>query len=493
MSTSPVDPPYRSLVQIVRTSGTPVYLQITNQLVQAIQYGTLPANTKLPGTRSLSALLAVHRNTISAVYQELLVQGWVDVKPNQGTFIASQLPKIENQPVSQRPYPTATGFTFKSTSLLDNPFEKVQGDYAFSDGVPDIRLTQINDLSRLYSANMKRKVNRRKMSYHHQDGSPYFKEQLSSYLHLSRGLRISTSNLLITRSVEMSLFIISELILQSGDLVVVGAPGYFSANMVFQKATRYIRTIPVDEQGLDTDALRILCEKQPVRMVYVTPHRHYPTTVSLSAERRITLLQLAKTYGFVVVEDDHDYDFQYDKQPLLPLATADTEGMVIYVGSFGKSLAPGFRTGFIAAPENLIIEMRKYLGLLDRQGDVLMEQALGEMIEEGVIQRHLKRSMNIYKERRDLMADLLGADFDELVQFQKPSGGLAFWLAFKHPINLLKLKNECERNKLFIPKTLLYQNKAITAMRLGFGHLNEDEMRNSMMLFKQAVHQIASK
>lgn len=487
---SPVEVPYKSFIQTDRLSGTAVYIQIANQLIQAIQFGRLPSGTKLPGTRMLSELLQVHRNTVSAVYEELSAQGWVEVRPNQGTFIVSRLPRVENKTEPAKPYPATTGFSFTRSTLLDNPFEYTRCDYAFNDGVPDIRLTHIDDLSRLYSANMKRKSNRNKMSYYQQEGSRYFKEQLSYYLHLSRGLRISTGNLLITRSIEMSLFIISEIILQPGDYVAVGALGYFSANMVFQKKKTRMLTVPVDEDGLDMDALRELCKQYPLRMVYVTPHHHYPTTVSLSAQRRMTLLQLAKEFGFAIVEDDHDYDFHYDKQPLLPLATVDTEGMVVYVGSFGKSLAPGFRTGFIVAPENLMAEMRKHLGIIDRQGDVLMEQALGEMIEEGAIQRHLKRSLKIYRERREYMATLLEQEFGAGIQFQKPSGGLAFWLVFSGKLNLMRLKEVSKKNNLFIPRTLLYQNKALTAMRLGFGHLDGEEMRKSMSILKQSMEQL---
>ncbi|MDR7130197.1 GntR family transcriptional regulator/MocR family aminotransferase [Algoriphagus sp. 4150] len=489
---SPVEIPYKSLIQIDRLPGEFVYIQIANQLIQAIQYGSLPPGTKLPGTRALCALLNVHRNTVSAVYEELFAQGWVEVKPNKGTFVISQLPTVIRQPDLIKPYPSSTRFDFKISNLLDSPFEQVYSDYIFNDGTPDIRLTQIEDLSRFYSANMKRKSNQNKMSYHNQEGSRYFKEQLTHYLNLSRGLSISVDNLLITRSNEMSLYIISEIILQANDYVVVGSLSYFSANMIFQKNNAHIVTVPVDEGGLNTTALRNLCERHPIRMVYVTPHHHYPTTVSLKAQRRMALLQLAMEFGFVIVEDDHDYDFHYNKQPLLPLATADTEGLVIYVGSFGKSLAPGFRTGFIVAPENLMREMRKHLGVIDRQGDVLMEQALGEMIEEGVIRRHLKRSLKIYRERRNFMADLLKNELGEHVQFQQPSGGLAFWVVFNKAVNLMQLKLQCEKNNLFIPKTLLYQNRNLTAMRIGFGHLNEEEMLKSIAILKQSIESVGA-
>ncbi len=195
------------------------------------------------------------------------------------------------------------------------------------------------------------------------------------------------------------------------------------------------------------------------------------------------LLELANEYGFIILEDDYDYEFHYDKSPILPLASADTNGMVIYIGSFGKSLAPGFRTGFIVAPENLMAEMRKYLGIIDRQGDILMERALGEMIEEGEINRYLKKSLKVYQERRDYLAVLLKENLENLITFQIPSGGLAIWLEWNVPINLMQLSRGCAQDNLFIPKTLLYQNKNLTAMRLGFGDLNADEMEKVLMFF----------
>lgn len=482
---SPVEIPYRSFIHIDRASSTSVYLQIANEFIKAIQRNILSPNTKLLGTRGLSILLAVHRNTIVSAYDELAAQGWISIKANKGAFVTDKLPMLSINPPKEHHYPTQTGFGFKRSSLLDNPYEHRNYAYLFNDGTPDIRLTQIADLSRIYSSTMKRKSNRRKMDYYNHEGSEYFKTQLCEYLRLSRGLPISNANILITRSTEMSLFIISEILLQPDDIVVVAELGYFSANMIFQKNGARMKTLPVDEEGIDVSALRKLCERHTIRMIYVTSQHHYPTTVSMSAKRRMTLLQLAQEFKFAIVEDDYDHDFHYDKQPMLPIASADQRGMVIYVGSFGKSLAPGFRTGFIVAPENLMLEMRKHLGIIDRQGDVLMEQALGEMIEEGAIHRHLKKSLKIYRERRDKMVGILHEDFTDFLSVDKPAGGLACWLTFKSPLNLLQLSRHCAKSQLFLPKNILYQNKQITAIRLGFGHLDELEMDESLAILRQ--------
>ncbi|ASW76364.1 GntR family transcriptional regulator [Chryseobacterium piperi] len=489
---SPVEIPYQSFVKINRTSDTSIYMQIANQLINAIQRGFLPFGTKLPGTRALSQTLEVHRNTIVAVYDELFAQGWVESIPNKGTFIIG---KDQDEPLKFKNfesdeldhYPKVTGFSFKTSNILDNPFEHSACEYLFNDGVPDIRLTQIDQHSKIYSAILKRKGHHKMLGHYNHDGSEFFKKNLSRYLNLSRGLPISKNNLLITRSTEMSIYIVSEVLLSQGDTVLVGALSYFSVNMIFQKAGVNIISMPIDEEGIMVEHVREACKKQKIRMLYLTPHHHYPTTVTLSAQRRLELLNLANEFGFIILEDDYDYDFHYDKSPILPLASADTNGMVVYIGSFGKSLAPGFRTGFIVAPENLMAELRKHLGIIDRQGDILMEQVLGEMIAEGEIHRYLKKSVKIYQERRNHFAALLEECLGDLIRFQIPSGGLAIWIEWNVPINLMQLSRNCTQNNLFIPKTLLYQNKNLTAMRLGYGHLDFDEMKNSITILSGTV------
>lgn len=490
---SPVEIPYQSFIKIDRNSEVSVYMQISNQLINAIQRGYLPFGTKLPGTRAMSKILEVYRNTAVSVYDELFAQGWVESFANKGTFVIG---KNEEQPSEIKMfekkhlenYPKQTGFSFKISNILDNPFEQSHCEFIFNDGIPDIRLTQIDQHSRIYSSILKRKAH--KIGQYNQDGSEFFKQHLSKYLNRSRGLPISKSNLLITRSTEMSIYIVSEILLSKGDTVIVGALSYFSVNMIFQKAGVNIRSVPIDQEGINVEEVRNICRQQKIRMLYLTPHHHYPTTVTLSAQRRLELLQLAEEFGFIILEDDYDYDFHYDKSPILPLASADTNGMVVYIGSFGKSLAPGFRTGFIVAPENLMAEMRKYLGIIDRQGDILMEHVLGEMIAEGEISRYLKKSLKVYQERRDYLASLLQENLAGLIHFEKPSGGLALWLEWQVPVNLMQLARSCAKNNVFIPKTLLYQNKDLTAMRLGFGNLNTEEMERSVGIFSESVKKI---
>ena len=487
---SPVEIPFLSFIDLDREAKTPIYLQLAQQLINAIQRGYLVPNTKMPGSRTLSELLQLHRKTVIAAYDDLHHQGWIAILPNKGAFVMDNKTRISERPyeVSLANYPLKTGYDFKQSNILDNPFELSDCTYQFTDGITDIRLTEIKQLSSLYSSTLKRKNTLKKI------GNPlhiseYFKEQLSNYLNSSRGLHISKSNLLITRNTEMSLYIIAQLLIAPNDIVMVAELGLFTANMTFQKVGANVKTLAVDEQGIDVDQLSEILKTNKIRAVYITPHHHYPTTVSLGAQRRVQLLQLAQAHGFIIIEDDYDYDFHYDKSTIMPLASADTNGMVIYVGTFGKSLTPSFSTGFVVAPQNFIIEMQKYLSILDRQGDVVMEQVLGEMIAEGHIHRYLKKSVKVYRERRNNCCALLVKHFGHESTFSIPSGGLAIWLDWNIPISLLQLAKNCQKNDLFIPKNILYQNRKTTAMRIGFGHLTTNEMEKSLEILAACLIQ----
>ncbi len=472
--------PFKSFITLDRTSKVPLFIQMSNQFIVAIQRGLLIEGTKLPGTRTLSQLFQVHRNTIVAVYQELEHQSWIEIHPNKGSFILKKDPDkaVKLQITSRHQvanYPIETAFQFEQSNIFDNPFQHSTLQDQLDDGTPDPRLTSIDMPSKLYAANVKKRINQRKYDLNFTYENDYLKKNLSNYLNQTRGLHIGPQNILITRSIEMSIYLSSKMTLQPNDTVVVASLSYFKTNMTFQNFGAKIKTIPIDQNGIDTDALRQLCLRQPIRMVYITPHYHYPTTVTLSAKRRIELLELSREFNFIILEDDDDYDFQFDNHPILPLSSADVDGRVIYTGNLGKFLAPGFRIGFMVAPENFIREARKQLDLLDRQGDVIMENVLGELIEEGEIHRYFKKNNKIYKERRDYFVESLSTRLNGSIEFQPPTGGLALWVEWKEPINLMQLKKNAARNQLFIPQNCLYQTHTLSAMRIGFGHYTEEE------------------
>lgn len=492
MIASPVDVALKKIIHFDKRSVVPVYIQIAQQLSIAIQRGYLAVTTPMPGTRSFSQLFKIHRNTAVAVYNELASQGWVEIIPNKGTFIlnpASKTPSIKAPSVKSNEiytYSKTTGFKFQASFHLAPTREFTTQRFIINDGHPDLRLHPTQQFSKWFSAAMKRKALVSKWNPVPFSEPSAFEKQLCNFLNVTRGFHCTPINVMNTRSTEMSLYIISQLLIQPKEVVLVAEWGNYAANMIFQQAKAIIKTVPSDAQGMDVEFLEKNYTKGSIRCVYVCSNRAYPTTKMLSPERRMRLMQLAKIYDFAIIEDDYDFDFQFDGTSVLPMASADTSGRVIYLGKIGQSFFPSFQTGFVVAPENLITVAKNYLQMLDRQGDLIQEQLLSDLIYEGEIHRLIKKNVTIYKHRRDFLCRCLTENFKQQLVWEKPTGGLALWLQFEPKIALVQLAKEAAKIDLFLPKSILYQDKNTCAIRFGFAHLNEEEMEQVVLKLKTA-------
>ena len=490
---SPVQIPFQSYIQLKPDDTSPIYLQIVFEFIKAIQTGLLPEGTKLPGTRILCNILSVNRNTLIKAFIDLESQGFIETLPNKGTFILSdqkQKKKDRKTLPTEHPSKTRTGFTFKHSSVLENPAEVSSLPHQFNDGLPDLRLVHTDVLARLYVSKLKRQKNTRAWERIQTQSHEDFKRHFSNFLNLTRGIRISKSNLLTTSSHEISLYLVIKLLITPGDKVVVASPGYYLSNMTLSDSGAQIITIQIDDDGINTDHLRRICEEQKIRVLYLTSNYHYPTTASLSAKKRMEILELAELYEFVIVEDDYDFDFHYDNNPVLPLAAFDTYERVVYLGSFARSLPSGFGYGFVTAPTDFIRELEKHQNILEPGIDIIKEQVLTDWIQEGEVHRLSKKNRKLYKERRDYFVSLLNEKLRYRIKFKVPSRGLAIWVEWLDKFNLVRLQEECAANGLFLPKTILYQTKNLTATRLGFGHLDKTEMETAVEILKKSLQAI---
>ena len=215
--------------------------------------------------------------------------------------------------------------------------------------------------------------------------------------------------------------------MRPGDVVAVEALGYRPAWSALAATGARLVPVPVDEHGLDVDALEALAARERLRAVYVTPHHQYPTTVMLDAGRRLRLLELARTHRIAVIEDDYDFEFHYEGRPVLPLAAADRHAVVVYIGTLSKILAPPLRLGFIVAPPLLIERLAELRLSIDRQGDQVVECAVAELIEDGELQRHVRRMRRIYQARRDALVAAVRKRLGGALGFEVPAGGMALW------------------------------------------------------------------
>jgi GntR family transcriptional regulator/MocR family aminotransferase len=477
-------------LSIDKSSEEAVYSQISRYIIDLLRNGRLQAAEQLPSTRQLAESLAVHRKTVIRAYDELTAQGWLESITGSGTFAARHLPELKPQQLhkggSEGNDPAKhAGFRLDSFPHLDAEFTEPTAKYHLDDGFPDVRLAPLADLSRAYRSQLLTGDRYTRLGYTDPKGSLWLREELAAYLKETRGLHIGTDNILITRGTVMGMHLTCAGILKKDDLVVTGESGWSNAEANMLQAGAGIVRIPVDLYGLQVDELEKLCQKKSVRMVYITSHHHYPTTVALRADRRIMLLRLAEKYGFIIFEDDYDYDFHYQNKPLMPLASADQHGMVIYCGSFTKTISPAFRVGYLVAPANVITHLSKLRRIIDRQGDHMLENAVAELLQGGIIQRHLRKSLRVYRQRRDLFCKLLQTELPDRLSFEIPDGGMAVWTVFDKRINLADLSSKAFKHDLYFSNGMSHHRNYTNGMdqklreqgtRLGFASSTEAEL-----------------
>lgn len=483
--------PWKSIIQLQKDNPTPVYLQIANSISLEIKRGRIGPGVKLPGTRQLSELLDIHRKTIVRAFDELEAQGWIETQPSKGSFTSKKLPEINPRKFSEERrstptiYPAQTGFPVPVNPLIKTPANPMRQVTGFHEG-PDPRLMPAYELAKAWRSALLKKVNLKFTSYVETAGIERFRKVLSDYLNSSRGLRTSPANIMVTRGSSMGLFLIVAALFQKGDRVIVGDTNYYYADRTFLQAGMRLTRVPVDDYGIDVDAIEKLTRSKKIKAVFITPHHHFPTTVTLSAARRMKLLDLASSAGFVIIEDDYDYDFHYQSSPILPMVSADHKGMVVYIGTLSKTVSPAIRTGYVVAPENLIAELARLRQLVDTQGDPFMELALADLFADGTIKRVLKKSLQEYHRRRDLVcAALAEPPFKGKIDFKIPDGGLSIWARFDPAIPLPPLSLRLKEKGVILSNGLIYNNGPISlnATRIGFGWMNEKEAEKALDIF----------
>jgi GntR family transcriptional regulator/MocR family aminotransferase len=454
--------------------------------------GRVGPGIKLPGTRQMAEILEVHRKTIVRAYEELDAQGWITMHPSRGTFTSKELPEINARRFSntqkQNSFPKETGYTVKVNNLIRKPVLPLRHIMGFHDG-PDMRLIPSDELGRAYKSVLSRNTYLKYMSYVETPGVQRFRNILSDYLNGSRGLQTTYENILITRGSQMAMYLLTLVLFSKGDTIIVGDTNYYYADHVFLMSGMQLARVKVDENGIDVDAIEKLCRRKKIKALYITSHHHYPTTVTLSAARRIKLLSLAEKYGFTIIEDDYDYDFHYQSSPMLPLVSADTRGMVVYIGTLSKTVAPAIRTGYVIAPQNLIMELARVRQLIDTQGDPIMELALADMFEEGHIKRHLKKALLVYHKRRDLLCGYLKEKLSDIIDFKIPDGGLAIWAKFHKSVPLPPLTEKLKAQGIILSNGLIHNTPTLqlNATRMGFAWMNEEETQEAVDMLTKTI------
>jgi GntR family transcriptional regulator / MocR family aminotransferase len=484
--------PYKSLIQVDRNASVALHLQVCNAFIALITNGTLRPSDLLPSSRILAELIGINRNTVKSAYEELISQGWAESIERKGVFVLPGLPARSSAMLPENRKETDSQEAFIWTNNFANavPGKNLQKSMLTIDaGFPDVRLAPVDQLMREYRSLSRKAYGRNFLKYGSSKGSEHLRAAVCNYLSSTRGLIVAPENMLITKGSQMGIYLAAQLLLTPSDNIAVGVSNYFSADDTFRHAGANLLRVPVDWNGMDVDYLEEQLQHKKIKAVYIIPHHHCPTTVTMSMDRRVKLLNLAKEYRFAIVEDDYDFDFHYDDKPYLPLASIDHTKSVIYIGSITKTFAPALRIGFMAGPPAFIEAAAALRELIDRQGDTLLEEAFAVLFENGEMDRHFRKTLKIYKQRRNYFCGILKSDFSDAIAFRIPEGGLAVWANFDKKIDLVNMSKEASKKGLSIDDGNFYKNESFpgNGMRMGFASLKENEMVEALGILRDVV------
>jgi GntR family transcriptional regulator/MocR family aminotransferase len=240
-------------------------------------------------------------------------------------------------------------------------------------------------------------------------GHPGLRAAIARYVGVSRSVGAGAEDVLITQGAQQALDLIGRVLVEPGDCVAIEEPGYSPARKLFRSLGAKVVGVPVDNEGLDVAAI-----PRDAQLVYTTPSHQFPLGTPMSLARRTALLQWAARHDAVVIEDDYDSEYRFSDRPLQPLQSIDSDGRVIYVGSFSKTLLPMLRIGFLVAPASLQPVLRTAKQLADWHGDVIMQAALARFIDEGLLARHIRKTTREYAARHELIVASIEKDFSWL-------------------------------------------------------------------------------
>jgi 2-aminoadipate transaminase len=478
-------------VVLDRDSPTPIYLQIAQQLRQSILDGEPAGGGRLPPERRLAKLLGVNRTTVVNAYRELAADGLVSGQVGRGTIVTygvtdddvaladfSAWPRIsgiqthltsepgmngdahgsDNARSRSTPLPWAQFFT-PTTDVMNDPMLRdamtvsARPDVIrLATGIPSPEMYPIDEIRSIFNEALDH-AGQSLLQHTPIEGLPELREELARWMErnaASAGAPISVdpAQVVVVAGSQQGLYLLARTLIEPGDLIAVESPTYLGAAQVFRAAGARLLPIPIDGDGMQVDLLQELLPRRRPKLIYTLPTFQNPSGSVMAMGRRLRLLDLAARYQIPIVEDDPYGALRYDGRSLPTLAAIDrAEGRanVIYLSTVSKMLFPGFRIGWVSAPKPVIERVTLMKQLVDLDTNALAQRAVWSFFSRGLLDEHLTRVNREYPARRDRMLAAIARHCGDLLQANRPSGGIYLWCRLNEGIRVRDLLPEAAR------------------------------------------------
>ncbi len=410
-----------------RNSATPLVVQLTYALREAILSGAIAAGARLPSSRTLALDLGLSRTTTVAVYDQLTAEGLIESRVGAGAFVSTQVnvmtPSVQDRRHGQadrqpaRLARIASGAAQQFLPRLPHPPEY----RAFITGMPALEAFPVGLWARL-TARCWRGARAHTLGYPEPAGLMALRRAVAAHLRLNRGILCEPSDVFIFNGAQEAFNRIGTLLLDPDDAVWFENPGAIGARNSLLAAGARLVPVSIDSEGISVaEGMRL---SPQFRLAFVTPSHQHPTGVTMSLTRRFELLQAAEAADAWIIEDDYDGEFYYSGRPPPTLKSIDQTGRVIYVGTFSKSLFPALRLGFLVAPPSLVEDFDRMAQATQQGAATNQQSVVASFIEEGHFATHIRRMGRLYADRQECLIGLARQHLDGVFEVIRAESGI---------------------------------------------------------------------
>jgi GntR family transcriptional regulator/MocR family aminotransferase len=469
------------VIAVDRKAVKPLHKQIYDAYRVMIVERNLGAGQLIPSTRALAVELKISRIPVLTAYAQLLAEGYFEARAGAGTFVCSSLP--DQLPSSERSAARSAKARTGSRpvarrSLLLSPYERhpwVRGLGAFNVSQPAFDQFPYQVWSRLVMRHC-RNPHASALTYGGPLGSEQLRESICTYLRTARAVHCDPQQVMIVSGSQQGLEISARVLLDARNPAWVEEPGYWLTRNVLAAAGACPVPVPVDTEGMDVSTGIKRCRK--ARAAYVAPSHQYPLGATMSASRRIQLLEWAQDSGAWIVEDDYDSEYRYGSMPIASLQGLDHNSRVIYIGTFSKTLFPSLRIGYVVIPHDLVDRFATARHTLDLGPPYFYQAVLSDFMREGHFARHIRRMRVLYGERRTSLVDCLRKEFGSTLEILGAEAGMHLVVILPKGLRDTEIANKAAREKLWLwPLSPAYLgDTSRQGFILGFGNTTVEEM-----------------
>ena len=465
-------------IDLIRSGSKSLPEQISETLGQRILSGLLQQGARLPSVRNLAISLRVSQVTVSKAYAVLEKRGLINCRQGKGCFVAdTDHNRYQGNGHWQDQYDD-----YLPRAQLWRNFNYSEVKYPFHLAAIHSELLPLEYIGATY-ASLVTKHPELMATYGNFQGDLELRGVMRDHLQ-SRGIMLTSADLMITSGTQQGIDLVARTFVGPGDTVYLEAPSYTGAIDVFAGRGAEMIFVPTDSEGMRVDVLTKLCDRRPPKLIYTIPTFQNPSGVTMSIARRQRLLELARSYGCLIIEDDPFSDLYFRTPPPPSIKSMDSEGHVIYMKSFSKVIAPGCRIACVAAEGNILSRLIAAKSASDLGSPLLTQRAVLPFIANkyDLYADQLRIKLRLRKEKA---AILLKQYAPSGVSCILPEGGLNFWLELPPSTDITRLHALAEKNNIsFLPGDVCYSADIPSRhIRLCYSQMNEVDMLQGLRLF----------